>query len=489
MLNPFLRLSAVLALAAVTASAQTKPAAGGVNVSGSIRSRVEAWDWFQGDANNSYVYSGNLLRLSLSQSQRNLDWQVEFAAPILLGLPNDAIAAGTQGQLGLGGTYFAANGGNRNSAMVFPKQAFVRFKNLGGSEAQSLRVGRFEFLDGSEVTPKDATLAAVKRDRINQRLLGHFGWAHVGRSYDGAHYVWNTPKGNLTLVGAVPTRGVFQTDGWGWTNTAFGYGAFTKPWGKGKHAAETRVLALYYDDWRGIVKTDSRPLAVRRADLPALRIGTFGGHHLSAVNTSAGTVDAMLWGVGQTGTWGRLSHRAHAVAAEAGIQPKFGGRWKPWFRVGFFDGSGDGNPNDGTHNTFFQILPTPRPFARFPFFDLVNNRDWLAMMILRPHKQVTISSEFHALRLSSARDLWYLGGGVFQPWTFGYQGRAAGGARSLANLYDTSLEYRVNPKLTVTGYFGYAQGLAVTSAIYPRGKDAKLGYVELLYRFDGLKLR
>src|SRR5262249_11929885 len=141
------------------------------------------------------------------------------------------------------------------------------------------------------------------------------------------------------------------------------------------------------------------------------------------------------------------------------------------------------NPNDTTHNTFFQILPTPRPFARFPFFDLVNNRDFLAILTLRPHKQVTIASEFHAMRLSNRNDLWYLGGGAFQPWTFGYQGRAAGGPQSLANLHDISLEYRYKPNITFTGYFGFANGRAITQAIYPKNKDGKLGYVEMAYRF------
>lgn len=124
--------------------------------------------------------------------------------------------------------------------------------------------------------------------------------------------------------------------------------------------------------------------------------------------------------------------------------------------MGFYDGSGDDNPSDKTHGTFFQVLPTPRPYARFPFFDMVNNRDINAALILRPHKQVTISSEFHALRLSNAKDLWYSGGGAYQPWTFGYQGRNAGGPRSLANLYDTSVEYRMKPNVTLTGYYGFA---------------------------------
>jgi hypothetical protein len=165
------------------------------------------------------------------------------------------------------------------------------------------------------------------------------------------------------------------------------------------------------------------------------------------------------------------------------LQPKLWPRLKPWFRGGYFAGSGDGDPTDGAHNTFFQILPTPRPFARFPFFNLMNNRDYHGSMVLRPDAKVTVSSEFHALRLSNRRDLWYLGGGVFQPWTFGYVGRAAAGAQSLANLYDTSVDYRLNANTTLTGYVGYANGRAVTSGIYPRGKDGVFGYVELLVRF------
>ena len=477
--------------AAQTATPAPKPAAapapkvhkiGGVTVQASLRSRFEQWDWFQGDqGDNTYGYSGNLFRLSLSQSLESVDWQVDLAVPFLLGLPSNPVAGGAQGQLGLGANYFLANARSRNAAMLFPKQAFLRFKGLGGG--QSLRVGRFEFIDGSELVPKNASLAAIKRDRINQRLIGSFGWSHVGRSFDGFHYQMNKASGNFTVMGAIPTRGVFQTDGWGWNRVGVGYAAYTKPWGKGAHSAEKRALGFYYQDWRHIVKTDNRALAARQADLANIRVGTFGGHHLSAIDTKPGTVDLMLWGVGQTGRWGRLDHRAGAIAVEGGFQPKIWKRVKPWFRGGYFLGTGDGDPNDGTHKSFFQVLPTPRPFARFPFFDLINNRDINGSVTLRPHAKVTVSSEFHALRLSNQRDLWYLGGGAFQPWTFGYVGRATGGARSLANLYDTSVDYRVNVNTTITGYLGYAQGRAVTSAIYPQGKDGMFGYLELNVRF------
>ena len=82
----------------------TAPAAplkiGSVTVTGSIRSRLEAWDWFTADTgDNSYAYNGNIFRIAFAQSKENWDWQLEMAAPVLLGLPSNSVAPGAQGQL------------------------------------------------------------------------------------------------------------------------------------------------------------------------------------------------------------------------------------------------------------------------------------------------------------------------------------------------------------------------------------------------------
>jgi hypothetical protein len=69
------------------------------------------------------------------------------------------------------------------------------------------------------------------------------------------------------------------------------------------------------------------------------------------------------------------------------------------------------------------------------------------------------------------------------PESAGYTGRSTSGKRSLGNLYDTSIEYRANRRLTLTSYFGYTQGLSAMQQIYPGGKDGKFGYLEALLRF------
>lgn len=450
--------------------------------SGSYRTRLEAWNWFEGAGDNTYAFSGNLLRLGIGQQRAEWDWQVEFAAPILLGLPERAIAPAPQLQLGLGGVYFGANDQNSNAANFFPKQAFIRLKNLG-SPANSLRLGRFEFLDGAEVMPKDPTLAAVKRDRISQRLIGNFGWSHVGRSYDGAHFVRSTGNTNITVMGALATRGVFQVDGWGNLKTGLAYAALTRQ-RPGKTAnSEWRLFGIYYDDWRNVVKTDNRPLPLRNLDQDDLRIGTLGGHYLHSRQGSSGTVDLMAWGAFQFGKWGQLDHLAGALSLEAGWQPPVLPSIRPWLRAGFFQGSGDGNPLDGRHGTFFQILPTPRPYARTPFFNLMNNQDFFAMGVLRPHRAVTIKPEAHFMWLARREDLWYQGGGAFQPWSFGYIGRPSSGFRSFANLYDVSVDWAPDPAVVISVYYGHVQGRNVVRAIYPSGTHANFGYAELLLRF------
>ena len=132
---------------------------GSVTFSGNIRERYEVWDWFPAKGQNFYSYSGTLMRFALSQKRQNFDWTLEFAVPVLLGLPERAVDPAPQGQLGLGAAYYAANNKNQFAAFIFPKQAFVR---LRGDHA-SVQLGRFEFTDGSEVKPANATLASVNR--------------------------------------------------------------------------------------------------------------------------------------------------------------------------------------------------------------------------------------------------------------------------------------------------------------------------------------
>jgi hypothetical protein len=152
-------------------------------------------------------------------------------------------------------------------------------------------------------------------------------------------------------------------------------------------------------------------------------------------------------------------------------------------RSGFTYGSGDDDPNDLTHGTFFQVLPTPRVYARFPFYNMMNTSDGFVELMVKPLGVLAVRGDIHAVRLSDARDFWYQGGGPFQPSTFGYAGRPSGGQSGLATLYDLSGDIAVNDRVSLAAYISRAVGRPVTGAIYGGPSSAQFGYVELLLRF------
>lgn len=469
--------------AAQQANSDTPLKVGNVVFSGSIRERVEGWDWFSvPHASNPYGYSETLIRFGLSESTQYVDWRVEFAAPVLIGNPDHAVFGAPQGQLGFGGTYFASNHNDTNTAFVFPKQAYLQFHAADG-RGQGLQVGRFEFNEGLELLPQDKTLAALERDRIAQRLIGVFGFSVTGRSSDGGRYSVGAKNTNFTAAVFRPTRGAFQVDGWGEVNIAVGYAALTHTMGGPRASSEARVFVIEYDDFRGgVLKTDNRTAAARSSDRNDIDIQTYGANYTGTARAAGNSFDLLLWGVLQRGNWGVLRQKSDAYALEGGWQPPVP-YVRPWLRGGLDYGSGDHNSRDNVHGTFFQILPTGRQYARFPFFNEMNLRDEFGELILRPAKALTLRADVHGLALANKNDLWYSGSGAYQPWTFGFQGRTSNGHSSFANLYDISADYQLSKHTTTTLYFAHAEGKAVMASIYPTGRNANMGYLEMLYRF------
>ena len=447
------------------------------------RFRTEAWDWFEPPTpgQNAYAFEHSLLRIGLGQKSEHFTWFLEGAQDAILDLPTTAVLPGRPGQLGLGGTYFAANGNGQNNANAFVRQAYVA---LGLPASAKLKLGRFTFLDGAELTPKDKSLAALVNTRITQRLIGDFGFSAVGRSYDGAALAFNTRTGNFTLLGARPTRGVYQIDAMGELNVDLFYGAYSALLNFAKSSAELRIFSLgYIDERSSVLKADNRATAVRSGDHHHIRIGTYGADYVHVFNTQdSGKFDFLFWGAVQNGSWGSLMQRAGALVVEGGWQPVIR-VLNPWFRAGYSFGSGDSDAADNRHGTFFQVLPTPRPYARFPFYNMMNNEDFFGSATFRLPRNFVFRSELHALRLANAQDLWYGGGGAFQPRTFGYTGRASGGHRSLANVWDVSMDVPLRYGFSLTTYYAHAWGKGVVQDIYPADSGANFGYVETNFHF------
>jgi Alginate export len=469
-------------------SVQNSPPAlhfGTIDVSGEVRARGEGWNWFYRDNRTRYAFGETLLNLAFSQ-HRNFDWKIELSQPTLLGLPNDAFFPGTSIPLGLGGTYFSANSSARNVAGLYLKQGYISFTGLGHNGG-SLQLGRFDFAEGLEGHPSDANLAWLKRERIAQRLIGDSYWTAAGRSFDGIHFSDDLgAKDNVTFVAARPTKGVYQLDGMGEVNVSLLYASYTREFPTRNTSSEGRVFGVGYFDARNVLKVDNRPLEARQADGQPIRIGTFGFDYLLIFPIrKLGHWDMLVWTAGQTGNWGVLHHHAGAVTAEAGWQPPtvWVLKWlRPWLRAGALSASADGDPFDGKHTTFFQVLPTDRQYARLPFYTMQNVEDYTAQVILRPTDKFWLHSELHKVKLHGRNDLWYQGNGAYDNTSFGYEGLPAKGRGGLADFVDFSADYRTARGLGVLAYIGALSGKATMTGL-PQGRKAGMAYLEFTYKF------
>jgi hypothetical protein len=452
----------------------------GADLSGSIRARIENWDWFKAPpAQSSYAYGAGILRIALARSYSWVDWQAEGAFPLYVNLPRNAVAPDPQGPLGYGGDYYLANR-QQNIAAAVLRQAFVRFRSADART--TFRLGRLEFADGAEAVPRDPALAALKRDRINQRLIATFNYAL--RSFDGGQFNYTGNEWNVTAMVARVVEGSFQVRAFDEIDVALAYGAFTRQLASRRASSEARLFVLYYNDGRTVLKTDNRPSNALEADRQSIRLATPGAHWISMIRAGPGTADLLLWGAGQFGRWGSQQHVAGEVAAEIGYRFPVG--IQPWVRAGYFRSTGDPNPADGQHNTFFQILSTPRAYARFPSYILMNVEDSFGQFRATPHRNVALRSELHFIRLSNSGDLWYDGGGAFQQGTFGYLGRPSGDRRAIGTALDLNADWTVSKKTTLSFYGGVMRGSAVPALVFPAGGQRPVVHLlslELMRRF------
>ena len=334
--------------------------------------------------------------------------------------------------------------------------------------------------------PTELSLAYLKQNRINNRLISPNPFSFIGHSYDGLEFTSQTTDHTATLMASLPTRGSYDLNGSDTlTDIKVVYVASTFPRASqsADHVTDSRVFGIFYEDTRGskVLKTDNRPQSARQKDGAAIDIGTFGGHDVRVFPVGRGRMDTLLWMAGQVGKWGTENQGAYAADVEIGYQPR-DPRLHSWFRAGYYYGSGDGNPNNSQHGTFFPILPSGRTYARFPFFATSNLQDAFAELILRPTNKILIRSDIRKLALVDNHDLYYTGSGAYNNSNFGYTGRTGSNSHDLATLLDTSLDYQVSPTTLLIFYAAYASGGKVLSSIY-KGCDAGFAYIELQQRF------
>ncbi len=480
-------LLAALMLAAgpaPTASAQA-PAAPADAPTLSVRtlSRIESWQFFEpqpGGGDPDYVLFANRVQLELRRRWSRAELTLTAQHVGLAGLPDDASGPGA---LGTGPLYFDQGGRRTNPQQLYLRYANVRVKDIvAGLDVQ---VGRFAYASGGEAAAKDPKVELVRRQRLESRLLGEFEWSLYQRAFDGVRADWTRRGWRATALAVKPTQGGFaRASGLTIDDVLVTGGALTAPPALWRDRGQLQIFGFRYkDDRRAPARPDNTGLGAARIDVV---ITTLGASHVGAYPLASGEIDVLLWGVGQWGDWYGQTHRASAAAVEGGHQWT-AAAWKPWLRAGALVTSGDNDPRDARHGTFFPMLPTVRKFSQTTVYSTMNLTDVYGQIAIRPAAPLGLRFDLHRLWLSSAADLWYGGSGATaeREAGFGYAGRRSNGSRDLGLSMEASADVRLAPAWSIGAFAGHIRGGRVVSGTF--GNDRLwFAYVESVVRLDDL---
>lgn len=389
-------------------------------------------------------------------------------------------------KLGLEGQYYGIWSLDENSSG--PASSFYGINSQDSSPyAYSLRkayvsnevkdsylisLGRQEYNSGSEGSIKDKNLLWLRDNRIAQRLIGSTEFT-AGRSFDGAKgQVYLDENSLVTLFASHPTQG----------------GAFVdanKEISKidivslsltnllkldAKEIGQSQLFYYYYGDRRGLIKTDNRPEETRNLDLTNINLHTVGGHLIYEIPVNENMIDTVLWGAAQTGSWGKDSHYAWAGVAEIGYKMT-SISWMPWLRSGINITSGDNSTTDSKHGTFSQLIPTPRNYALSPFYNMQNLNDIFSELLLEPSDKIMLRMGIHSLSLTSEKDLLYSGGGAATTNSFGFSGLSSNNHKSVAEIADVGLTYKISEHIKISSYLAHAWGQSVLKSDFDKGSS------------------
>lgn len=460
----------------------TESNAGKITAGGEVAVRYSNWNWFQpagGTFDNSYDYFFSRSRLNLELESGSFRAFLQAQDVHMAGLPENSAAPAPQGPLGIGAIYNLHTRDDNPHSLII-RQAYIDLPKLF-SENLSLRLGRFDYVDGKEVMYKNPKVNQIKNIRLAERLIGPFGWSSFGRSFDGFQVVYDRDNYNIHSTATHPTQGGFENNA---HRSIPGIDLYTLTgtfkYNKILPDAELRLFYFFYEDDRNISATPGQS-GLNQGDI---QINTFGSHLLKLLKTNSGEFDFVYWGAIQDGEWGAVDHSAWALDFELGYH-FLNLPWKPWLRTGYYASSGDSSSTDGEHETFYQLLPTARKYALFPFYNMMNNEDFFFQGIIKPTKDLLIRADLHILSLSEKNDLWYMGAGptVEQGGIFGYIGRPSNGMDDLATVFDLVVNYTFSKNISGTAYWGHAFGGDVIESIYPGDEDSDFFYVEMKFSF------
>jgi hypothetical protein len=442
------------------------------------RIRGEFVDWFATPQdgpmpNFRYNFLGNKFQLGLRVIRDPYEVFVQFQDSTLANIPDNGV--------GVGSIYYANTRRSLQNGAIL-RQAWFGAKRPFNIDGIAVRAGRLLYSDAMDVPATAPNLKWIQLNRLSQRLIGPFDYTHVGRSFDGGHLGYDWDMLNVTGFGFVPTYGGYEIDANRELDITLGGIALNLKESPQLGPMIGRLFWYYYGDQRDVLYVDNRPLPVRQAAIGEhSQLHTIGASVVRLWPIGPGIADGTAYGFGQFGDYQELDQQAWAYGVEAGY--RLGEVLaKPWLRIGINSGSGDTDPTDGDHGTFFQLLPTAWLYAQFPFYNMMNNQDVFVQTILEPHPMVSFRLDGHWLRLNASQDLAYFGGGATKNDLFGYGAVNGNGRSELAYLLHFMLTVRPTAFLTFNGFYAHAWGQGVINQAFV-GRPANYGFLEAIVSF------
>jgi hypothetical protein len=387
---------------------------------------VESWSFFapqRDGADPTYTLFSNRARLGVQVEGQRLIIEGSFQYAQLFGLPRDAFGPGP---FGPGALYFAASR-TPEAFQLYMQSLSLTLRDV--LPDLSLRVGRMPY------NSDDGTAH-------QGRLIGTAEWTPFQRSFDGVRADYSSDAWSLHAAFLMPTQGAFEesaspTIGKVQVGTA------------SLNAGRARLFAHNYRDTRAVAaRPDNTGIPASAVDV---NIQTLGG--------SASLYGVQLWGAWQRGRWYSDAHRAFSVSADAGHiwSDAF---WRPGVRAGAEYSTGDSDPNDRKHGTFFPILPTTRPNLLRGTYAQMNLRDLHIAGSLRPNQKLEIDAAIHHLSLAHRQDRWYTGTGAtaFRGEYFGFSSRPSTLRTGLGTFVQLAATTTLTPSWKVSAATGIVRG-------------------------------
>jgi hypothetical protein len=442
-------------LSSSSARAQTEPIVKAYVVDAG---RVESWSFFEpfdSTRQPDYTIFGNRATFGVRVTSPRLDLDGAFQYSQLIRLPERAIGPGA---LGSGGFYFFSAEAPAAYQLYF-RTMMLRAKNI--VPGLSIAAGRMNYSSGEETPSGDGRIDELKQRRVGSRLIGDFEWSLFQRAFDTARADYERRAWSATAALLFPTQGGYEES----ANPTISSikllaAAFTTKPSLTPHQ-QVQIFVYHYRDRRDVrARPDNTGRPAPRVDVG---LATIGASQVGSFALGRGEVDTVIWGAIQRGDWYAQDHAALSIAVEGGYRWRT--RWRPWLRLGFQHSSGDSNPGDERHETFFAMVPSLNRYAQSSTYAAMNLRDGFLQFSFEPHARLRAQVDVHHLRLANGADRWYHGSGATSRTGtfFGFSGRASGGATGLGTVTESTVDMTLGPHWSARAYAGWMRGGDVVS--------------------------